>query len=169
MNTHVSKILGEAVRPPTEEEQTNPEEAYQYALGVVEGPWPDLEPVILQDPTACYLYAGDVLNTRWPKAERMILKDPLVAHEYARNVIQGRWPEYEKSLKHSAERTYHYVKDVVQAPFPEGELTLLRDPHYKAQYFKLLKTYGLDPQDYINTRIANGDLHLADIYGPQKA
>ena len=56
MNT-TSRILGEAVRPPTERELMDPWWAYRYATCVIKGRrWPEGEPAIAKDPECAKWY-----------------------------------------------------------------------------------------------------------------
>ena len=56
MNT-TSRILGEAVRPPTERELMDPWWAYRYATCVIKhGRWPEGEPAIAKDPECAQYY-----------------------------------------------------------------------------------------------------------------
>jgi hypothetical protein len=66
MNT-TDRILGEAgqVRPPTEEEQTNPQLASNYAVIVLKGRFPEGEAAIATNPG----FAEDYLK-RFPEAKR---------------------------------------------------------------------------------------------------
>ena len=71
MNT-IDRILGEGkVRPPTEEELTNPYRAFDYAKDVIGGRFPEGEAVIATDPKMAPLYLnafpktqGDPCSTR---------------------------------------------------------------------------------------------------------
>ena len=73
----------------------DPEWAYEYALYVLERPWPEAEPVIMKDPKYAYLYARDVIRRRWPEAEQYIMENSRCACLYARYVLKRRWPEAE--------------------------------------------------------------------------
>ena len=75
MNT-TDRILGENVRPPTDEELRHPYLALLYAEWVIKGRWPEAEAVIAKDPMAAYYYAEAVLKGRFPEGEATIAKDP---------------------------------------------------------------------------------------------
>ena len=53
----------------------NPSAAYQYAIYVIKGRWPEAEPIIMKDPESAYKYAKDVIKGRWPEAEPFIKKN----------------------------------------------------------------------------------------------
>lgn len=109
MNT-TDRILGEAVRPPTHEELTDPPEAYDYARNVIKDRWPEGEPAIATSPQWAYYYAIDVIEGPFPEGEAAIATDPWPAYAYATDVLKHRWPE--------------------------GEPVIARDPHYSTKYFK---------------------------------
>ena len=67
--------------------------AFRYARDVIQGRWPEAEPVISQDPQWAYFYARYAIKGRWPEAEPVISQDPKWAYNYARDIIKGRWPE----------------------------------------------------------------------------
>ena len=72
-----SRILGEAVRPPTERELMDPWWAYRYATCVIKhGRWPEGEPAIAMDPMWAYKYAEDILGGRFPEGEPAIATSP---------------------------------------------------------------------------------------------
>ena len=60
MNT-ISRILGEARRPPTEMELSDPRKAFDYAF-YIHGPFPKSEAAMATDPLQAYNYAQYVLN-----------------------------------------------------------------------------------------------------------
>jgi hypothetical protein len=68
----VSRILGEAVRPPTKRELTDPDLAYSYAQDVIKGPWPKGEKAIARYPYPAYNYAKYILKGRFPAGEKAI-------------------------------------------------------------------------------------------------
>lgn len=55
--------LGEATRLPTKMELTDPQQAYNYALNVIKGPWREGEAVIATDPNWSHQYVKNVLRT----------------------------------------------------------------------------------------------------------
>jgi hypothetical protein len=81
---------------------TTPALAYDYARHTVDGPWPEGEPVILQDAYYSYAYARFILGDRWSKGEPVIMTNIHQAASYAHYVIQGRWPEAEAMILNSS-------------------------------------------------------------------
>lgn len=72
------------------------------------GRWREAEPYILKDAEAAYRYAMKIIGKPWPEAEPVILNQlmkPLntegyyVAPYYAKDVLDRRWPEAEKAFK----------------------------------------------------------------------
>ena len=90
MNT-TSRILGEATRPPTSLELTDPHWAYDYAMDVIEGPFPEGEAAIATDTRWSYYYARDIIEGPFPKGEAAIATNPEYAYKYALQVIKGRF------------------------------------------------------------------------------
>ena len=85
-----------------EQALSSPEQAYRYALNVLQGRFPEGEPVIAQDSRWAYYYARDVIdviNDRWPEGEAVIAKDAEYAYMYARWVIEGRFIEGEAAIR----------------------------------------------------------------------
>ena len=100
----IARILGEVkrrVRPPTKEEQTDPEKAYFYAKDVIRRRWPEAEQTIAKNPWCAVHYASEVIGGRWPEAEPTIATDPFFAYYYADAFIKDRWPEAEEVIAKS--------------------------------------------------------------------
>ena len=62
--------------------------AYDYAIDVIEGRWPEGEKAIASDPGYAYLYASHVIKGRFPEGEKAIASDPDYAYDYAIGVIR---------------------------------------------------------------------------------
>ena len=75
--------------------ELTPYNLYRYARDVIQGRWPEAEPIIMKDPKCACWYACFVIKGRWPEAEPTIMEGPHCARWYARDVIKGRWPEAE--------------------------------------------------------------------------
>ena len=140
-----SRILGEAVRPPTERELTDPYDAYIYAKNVLKGRWPEGEPVIATDPGLAYEYADHVIKGRFPEGEPAIAKWPAWAYQYAKYILKDRWPEAEAVIAKSnfasaglshVRYAYEYAKDVIGGRWPEAEAKIAKDPHFAYKYAK---------------------------------
>ena len=56
--------------------------AFQYAKGVLKGPFPAGEEAIAKDAVSAYSYAKDVLKGPFPAAEAAIAKDAVSAYSY---------------------------------------------------------------------------------------
>ena len=81
MNT-TSRILGEATRPPTEMELTDPSQAYYYAKYAIKGRFPEGEAAIATYPFYAYYYTMDIIKGRFPEGEEAIAKDTKYAKKY---------------------------------------------------------------------------------------
>ena len=115
MNT-TSRILGEATRPPTSLELTDPQEAYHYAMDVIEGPFPKGEAAMATDPYYAYVYAKYAKGP-FPEGEAAIATHPYFAYVYARDVIKGRFPEAEEAMAKDPK----YSKKSLEA-FPDAKI-----------------------------------------------
>ena len=93
-------------------EQNDAYLAFDYAKDVIKGRCPEVEPIILQDPSFAYNYAKDVIKGRWPEAEPIILQQPYTACLYALLVIKGRWPEAEPIINQDGMAKPHYWHNV---------------------------------------------------------
>jgi hypothetical protein len=115
------EIPAEDLEPFTGMIRRDPEYAFHYARGVIQGRWPEAEPTIKESPTYACWYAEFILardpewtsipgheNGRWPEAEPYIMKDPYDAYQYARQVIRKRWPEAEPYIKRSPDDWWKY-------------------------------------------------------------
>jgi hypothetical protein len=78
----VSRILGEAIRPPTEVEKRDPHWAYWYAKDVLDGRFPEGEAAIATDPYWAHWYALNVIKGRFPEGEAVIATDPKCSEQY---------------------------------------------------------------------------------------
>ena len=116
MNT-TSRILGEATRPPTSLELSDPRFSYYYARNIIKGPFPEGEAAMATDPYYAYMYARDVIKGRFPQCEPVIAKDPFCAYYYAMDVIKGRFPEAEESMAKDTK----YAKKYLEA-FPDAKI-----------------------------------------------
>ena len=76
---------------------TDPHEAYEYADKQGKR-IPELEPVIMKDPSWIYWYARDVIKDRWLEAESIIMKNPRWANWYLRSFPEARTPSKDVPL-----------------------------------------------------------------------
>jgi len=84
----------ELLKPVTGKNQINdPALAYEYALDVIKGRFPEGEAAIAQDANRAYSYARNILKGRFPEGEAIIAQDATLAYEYARNILKAPWPE----------------------------------------------------------------------------
>ena len=137
---------------------------FEYSKNIIQGRWPEAEPIIAQNKLASYNYAAVVMKDRWPEIEHHILNDyryiptyarycikdrwpegekrilasynPQYIYEYARYVINGEWPEAEGIMSNSPEYAYMYASYVVGKRWPKGEPTIARDPDWAYHYAK---------------------------------
>ena len=77
--------------------------------------WPGAEPFILKnkDPFWALMYARDIIQGRWPQAEPLIMKDSYLASRYAIEIIKEPWPEAERFIKRDAAAWSIYSKKVL--------------------------------------------------------
>lgn len=122
------------VRPPTEQERTDPREAGLYARDVIKGRWPEGEPVIAKDPVWAGIYAAFAFKGRWPEAEATIASDPEGASTYARYVINGPWPAGEPAIAKDSWWAYLYARERIKGRFPAGEPAIATDPDKSFHY-----------------------------------
>ena len=88
-----------------------------------------------------YEYVKDVINGRWPEAEPVIMKNTIYAYMYARDVIKGRWPEAELYIMTNPKWAFWYAKDVIKGRWTAAELYLIQDNYYWNEYSKLVRDY----------------------------
>jgi len=98
-------------RLPTQKELTDPGYAYDYAMDVIEGRWPEAEETISKSLLACS-YAIYIIKGRWPEAEGTIANDPEAAYFYARDIIEDRWPEGEEAISKNKDLWAKYKRFV---------------------------------------------------------
>ena len=117
---------------------TNPYAAFEYARNVIKGRWPEGEPILLTDPGRAALYAEYVIGDRWPEAEPLIMTTGPCRGEniqrYAKEVMKGRWLEAESNLAKDAEYSYIYAREVIKGRFHEAEPTIKANTRYAYQY-----------------------------------
>jgi len=82
----------------------DPELAFDYAKIIVRGRFIEAEPYIMKDPTYAYHYAADVIKDEWPEAEPYIVKDTPSALNYSSYLSRRRLPEAELSFKKEVEK-----------------------------------------------------------------
>ena len=109
MNT-TSRILGEATRPPTSLELSDPCMAYRYARLVIKGRFQEGEAAIATDKYWSYNYALQVIEGPFPEGEAAMATDPFCAYDYAMDVIKGRFPEAEEAMAKDPEYSKKYLK-----------------------------------------------------------
>ena len=90
--------------------ELTPYNLYRYARDVIQGRWPEAEPIIIKDPKSTCFYARDVIKGRWPEAEPTIMQDPASACWYACEVIKDKWPEAEPIIMRNAYRWLDYCE-----------------------------------------------------------
>jgi len=99
---------------------------YNYAKKIVKDKVKDeWEDIIVQDSLSSYNYAMTVLNGPFPKGEDVIATNPYTAYNYARNVLKGRFEKGEDAIAKSAIFSYYYAKDVLHDRFPKGEKAII--------------------------------------------
>jgi hypothetical protein len=112
----------------------DPMSADVYATEIIGGRWPEAEPVIMTRPMSAVAYASDVIKGRWPEAEPVIMAHPMSAVAYARDVIKGRWPEAEPTIKGSGDPARVYAKEVIGGRWPAAEASIMTDSYSAFMY-----------------------------------
>jgi hypothetical protein len=133
----INRILGKRVRPPTEEETT--------------------------DPYFAFVYIHDVAKGRVPACEKALASDPEFAYNYA-YIINDRFPEGEPVIATSGPWSLSYAMGVLKGPFPAGERAIL-DSDRKSAYLAFLDKKGIDLAEHFRDRIVRGEITLEEIYG----
>jgi len=118
----------------------DPRSAYSYAMHVIQGRWAEAEPYIMNGPQLAYWYAREVIEGRWAEAEPIIMKDPELAYLYARYVIQGRWVEAEPIIVKTPLSAYRYSKYVIQDRWTEAEPIIMKHPYWAKEYNEFLRS-----------------------------
>lgn len=141
--------------------------AYNYALKIIKGRWPEAEPIILSkgSPRTLFFYAKNLIKSRWPEAEPKILKSDYI-FEYASQVIKDRWPEAEKIILEKGRQelvgqTYFwgsdlmkYLSSIVKDRWVEAEEILAENPCALKEYAKEILQDKL-PEKLHNIMLAN--------------
>lgn len=87
--------------------------ACKYAKDVLQGRFPEGEPIIMKYPNAALSYAKYVIGGRWRDAEPYIAEDIFQAFEYATDVIHGRFKAAEPNIMTSPSQAFEYAKEVL--------------------------------------------------------
>ena len=104
-------------------ELSSPERAYWYAIGVIQGRFPQGEAVIAQDAGYAYHYALHIIRGRFPQGEEAIAQDAGYAYWYAIYVIKDRFPEGEAVIAQAPMSALYYYNDF-KDQFTEHERVL---------------------------------------------
>lgn len=110
--------------------------AFEYAKDVIQGRWPDAEPIIAKKPATALKYAQIIIKGRFPEAESVIAQDAGDAYIYARDVIKGRFPEAESTIAQDLYWALNYATSVIKGRFPEAEPAFARNRVYAQSYAK---------------------------------
>lgn len=100
-----------------------PNDALNYAIRVIKGPWPEAEDTFASTGMLAYRYAANVLKGRFPKGEKEIAKHAGLVVSYAM-VIKNRFPAGEKILRSSGTPGHirQYNEVLTQAGFSDDYL-----------------------------------------------
>jgi len=107
---------------------SSPYTAYDYAVNVIQGRWPEGEHLISTHSVLAHDYARDIIGDRWPEAELTIIKRPAEAVDYAIEMIGGRWPEAESTIMTNGYAAGRYASSLLNGVWPEAEALLRKDP-----------------------------------------
>ena len=94
------------------------------------------------DASLAFNYAVSIIGGRWPEGETAISKNPESAFNYAKNVIGGRWPEGEAAISKYSDSAFGYAKNIIGGRFPEGETAMSKDPHLLKLYQEIVNQDG---------------------------
>lgn len=113
--------------------------------------WPEIEPLIVDQPQFAIFYIKKILNdfksasphrNRWPEAEPALAKDPKSAYDYAVFILRGPWPAAEPAMSRDIDMGYcyaNYMATFGSGIFPEYEknmLAALRRIHVEDREFR---------------------------------
>jgi hypothetical protein len=87
-------------------------------------------------------YAVHILNKPFPEGEALIATSVENSYIYAKDVLHAPFPLGEAAIAKDAEYSYYYAILVLEAPFPLGEAAIAKD----ATYFKKYKELFPEPQ-----------------------
>ena len=87
-------------------------------------------------------YAVDVLNAPFPEGETLIATDAYSSYSYADCILKAPFPLGEAAIATDAQYSYEYSQDVLHAPFPLGEAVIATNAHI----FKMYKNLFPEPQ-----------------------
>ena len=96
-----------------------------------------LEDIIAQYANPAVFYAAEVLERRWPEVEPLMLQDPEDAVQYATFVIGGAWYEAEDIISTDASASIEYAY-LIGKRFKKGEKTIINSK-YLPQYIDLIR------------------------------
>jgi hypothetical protein len=96
-----------------------------------------LEDIVAQYANPAVFYAAEVLERRWPEVEPMMLQDPEDAVQYATFVINGAWYEAEDIISTDASASIEYAY-LIGKRFKKGEKTIINSK-YLPQYIDLIR------------------------------
>ena len=109
-----------------------------YAKHVIEGRWPEAEPIIAKSPYWSLEYARNI-GRRFHAGEKAILNSNNASWivNYAQEVIGGRWPEAEPIIVKDARAFLSYASKL-KLRLPLGEKTILNsnNVHWMVSYAK---------------------------------
>jgi len=123
-----------------EKYRNSPEDLYCYARDVIEGRWPEAEPIIMTNVYCAYHYSRYVIKGRWLEAEPIIMTSTAYAYNYSLDIIKGRWPEAEPIIMTSTAYAYNYSLYVIKCRWPEAEPVIMKNSYWWQLYkdrFKL--------------------------------
>ena len=127
-------VLSKIFKKAEAEALSSPDRAVSYAADVIQGRWPEAEPVIMRDPYPALNYARFVIEDRWPEAEPVIMRKAEAAMRYALHVIEGRWPEAEPFIMKDMNAAISYAQYVIEDRWPEAEPVIMRLPYTALRY-----------------------------------
>ena len=93
-------------------------------------------------------YAVDVLNAPFPEGETLIATDAYSSYSYADCILKAPFPLGEAAIATDAQYSYEYSQDVLHAPFPLGEAAIATNAHI----FKMYKNLFPEPIQPIEVR-----------------
>jgi hypothetical protein len=148
------------------------EAAVRFAINVIQGRFPEAEPIIVENGEDIYLYALSAIGGRWLEAEKYIGENlsyfvnqtdvSKYFYLYACDIIKGRFPEAEPVIGDDAELAFKYAAEILKGRFVEGEQAILDsgNPIMACDYaIEVLKSRWFEAEDLIGS-----DLKVASLY-----
>ena len=109
-----------------------------------------------------YEYALNVLQAPFPEGEAAIATDAAYSYCYARYVLKAPFKLGEKVIAESSDDSYLYAKEVLNAPFPLGEKVIVKDLNStNGTYINGERITELEVEEQITFRVGVTEIRIA--------